>query len=105
MTLLKGNTMKALKVVFAVCFAGSFAAGFLACDKADEIFDCQSVCSRYQDCYDKNYDVSKCRSSCRDNSDRDSNFRQKADSCEKCISDKSCAGTFGCVTECAGVVP
>jgi hypothetical protein len=97
--------MKLLRLTFALCFAGSFAAGFAGCDKADEIFDCQSVCSRYQDCFDKSYDVGKCRSDCRANSERDSTIRQKADTCEKCISGKSCTASFACATECVGIVP
>jgi hypothetical protein len=97
--------MKRLRLTFVLCFASSFAAGFVGCDKADAIFDCQSVCSRYRDCFNSSYDVSKCRNDCRASSEQDSNFRQKADSCEKCINDKSCAGTFACAAECVGVVP
>jgi hypothetical protein len=102
------TTMKKLRSAFAlaVCLGGSMAAGaFIGCDKVDEAFDCQSVCSRYRDCFDKNYDVGKCRSDCRDNSDKNSSFRQKADACEKCISDRSCTGSFACAAECVGIVP
>jgi len=53
------------------------AAGFMAaivttattlangCGTADEVFDCQSVCTRYHDCYDSGYDVDACRQRCR----------------------------------------
>jgi hypothetical protein len=84
--------------------AGLFL-GSASCDKADEIYDCQTVCSRYKECFDQQYDVGKCRSTCRDKSDADADFRRKADVCEACINDRSCAGTFACVTECAGIVP
>ncbi len=77
-----------------------------ACDQADEVFDCQSVCSRYKSCFDANYDVGNCRSRCRDKSDADKDFRNKANACEACIDDRSCSSaTFSCATECVGIVP
>jgi hypothetical protein len=86
-------------------FAG-LATSTVGCDAADEIFDCQAVCSRYRDCYDANYDVGKCRSNCRAASDNDSSVRSKADQCEACIGDKSCiSATFACGASCGAIVP
>jgi hypothetical protein len=70
----------------------AFAIGAVvgSCDAADEAFDCQAVCSRYQDCYDKGYDVGKCRDSCRTRAANDPSIKQAADTCEACIGDKSC---------------
>ena len=82
------------------------AAGMLNCGTADELFDCQSVCSRYKDCFNSNYDVGACRSRCKDNADKDRTYRDKADACQKCIDDRSCTdATFKCTTECATIVP
>jgi hypothetical protein len=93
--------MKRLHLMLAALFVGSFGFGFVGCGDAEQAFDCQSVCSKYSDCFDKNYDVSSCRDRCRNKVSRD-----KADSCESCISDKSCApAAFSCATECAGIVP
>lgn len=76
------------------------------CDDVDQAFDCQSVCSRYQSCFDEDYDVSACRSRCRSSADADRDFERKADACETCIDDRSCGGAvFNCATECAGIVP
>jgi hypothetical protein len=76
------------------------------CGTTDNVFDCQSVCSRYHDCYDADYDVGKCRSSCRSRSENDSSVRAAADQCEACIGDKSClSATFSCAVPCASIVP
>ncbi|HEY0713180.1 MAG TPA: hypothetical protein VGF45_10940 [Polyangia bacterium] len=80
--------------------------GSASCDEADAAFDCQSVCSRYKDCFDKDYNVGDCRARCRDKADADSDFRRKADVCEACIDDRSCtASAFACTAQCAGIVP
>ena len=76
------------------------------CGTADEIFDCQSVCMRYRDCFKSDYDVDACRQRCRDNSESNPSIRQDADQCDACIDDKSCASaTFNCATPCASIVP
>jgi hypothetical protein len=86
-------------------FVASFAVGF-SCGEADKFFDCESVCSRYKNCFDSTYDVGTCRSRCKDKADKDTSFQQKADACNSCIDDKSCSeATFKCASACAGVVP
>jgi len=81
-------------------------AGVPACDKADEIFDCQAVCSRYAVCYDTGYDVDNCRTRCRNASKDDPSIRNDADECHACIGDKSCiSATFSCAGPCARIVP
>jgi hypothetical protein len=92
------------RIFLGLC--GLLGVAVAGCDEADKIFDCQSVCSRYQSCFDKSYDVGSCRNRCKDKADADKDFEQKADSCEKCIDDKSCAAaTFSCVPECSSIVP
>jgi hypothetical protein len=89
-------------------FLGSCAVGVLAvnCGAADAIFDCQSVCQRYHDCYDSTYDVGACRNRCRTASSNDPNVRRAADDCEACISGQSCVGaTFSCGLTCGTIVP
>lgn len=77
-----------------------------SCGEADKLFDCQSVCSRYQDCVDHKYDVGTCRSRCKDNADRDTDYKRKADECDACIQDRSCgSAAFSCATSCVGIVP
>jgi hypothetical protein len=93
--------MKRLHLMLGAVFVGSFAFGFVGCGDVEQAFDCNSVCNKYQSCFNKDYDVGKCRDKCRDKISKD-----KADSCESCINDKSCASaTFSCATECAGIVP
>ena len=75
-------------------------------DAADDLLDCNAICSRYQECFDSDYDVSACRSECEDNADGDSDYQARVDDCENCIDDESCtAAVFECTTECAGIVP
>jgi hypothetical protein len=88
---------------FIVGTTGLFGAG---CDSADAAFDCQSVCARYRECYDADYDVGACRDRCRAESDSDTTVRSRADACEACIDGMSCAGaTFNCVQDCSSIVP
>jgi hypothetical protein len=78
----------------------------VSCDKVDEAFDCEQVCSRYRDCYDSSYDVSGCESRCRTNAANDPSIQQAADTCDTCIGDKSCvSATFNCAGSCGSIVP
>ncbi len=82
----------------------AFAVTTPGCSKAEHAYDCNDICNRYKDCYDANYDASACASKCRDKAE-DEAYGNKAESCESCIDDRSCAGTFGCAGECVGIVP
>ena len=97
--------LKRLGFVLPMAFAGSFALGFASCDKAENALDCASICDRYKDCWNKDYDAGKCRSDCRTKANADSGFEAKVDMCAACIEDKSCGGTFACVVDCSPVVP
>jgi hypothetical protein len=80
-----------------------------ACDAADEIeaeIDCQSICDRYAECFDDDYDVTACQDRCEDNIDSGEIEQNDVDECSDCIEDRSCTGaTFACATECLSVVP
>jgi hypothetical protein len=92
------------KLGLAVLGAG-LLVGTAGCGPVDELFDCQSVCSRYKDCVDSKYDVGACRSRCKDKSEQDQDYRRKADQCEACIKERSCGeATFKCAPECASIV-
>lgn len=100
---IKATFLAASFMVAIVATATTLADG---CGTADEIFDCQSVCSRYRDCYDSSYNVDDCRSRCRTASENNASIRQDADQCEACIGDKSCiSATFNCGGSCSSVVP
>jgi hypothetical protein len=99
---MRATMKRCLMMVTAVAVLG----GIDACGTADEIFDCQSVCSRYADCYDPSYDVDACRSRCRTASEKNSSVRSNADQCNACIGDKSClSATFSCGGVCGSIVP
>jgi len=100
------------KEIKATLLASAFMAAIVAtattlangCGTADEVFDCQSVCQRYADCYDSGYDVGACRQRCRTASENNPSIRQDADQCESCIGDKSCiSATFNCADSCSSI--
>jgi len=96
--------MKSLFIVWLLSTATAF--GFLGCDSVDRKFDCTQICQRYSDCFDSEYDVSGCVDRCEQNAEDSKDFDRKADDCENCLDDRSCAGsTFSCADECVGIVP
>ena len=100
---LKATVLAAALMTGIVVTATTLANG---CGTADEIFDCQSVCTRYRDCFKSDYDVDGCRQRCRNNSESNPSIRQDADQCSACIDDKSCASaTFTCTAPCSSIVP
>ena len=75
-------------------------------DKVDAKIDCASICNRYKDCFDNAYDTETCRDRCETSSKNDSSYDAKAESCDNCLDQHSCAGSaFSCATECANIVP
>ena len=88
-------------LALAVLFSGCAVV-----QKVETAIDCNGICSRYRTCFDTRYDVSACELRCRDTSSTDTDYRRKADMCNACIGDRSCASaTFACVVECAAIVP
>jgi hypothetical protein len=78
----------------------------IGCDSADRIYDCTSICNKYKDCADANYDVSACVSECRDKAAESEAYEDRADDCQACVDDRSCIGAaFNCADECVGIVP
>lgn len=74
-------------------------------NQIEATFDCNAVCSRYQDCFDEDYDVDACVDRCTEETRNNEAQQAQVNSCEVCIDDRSCAGSFGCVGECGGIVP
>jgi hypothetical protein len=78
-------------------------------DTVDEIsnkIDCNSVCKRYADCFDADYDVDGCRDKCENSADSSEARESKLERCDDCLDAHSCtAATFSCATECVGIVP
>lgn len=99
-----------MRTATLICILAAVAAT-TACgdDIVEEItntVDCEDVCSRYADCFDKDYDVSACIDRCEDKADADENQETRLERCDDCMDDKSCTSTaFACTTECLGLVP
>jgi hypothetical protein len=74
--------------------------------RIDSAIDCSGICSRYASCFDSRYDVDACETRCRSSASKDVDYRRKADMCNACISERSCASaSFSCLVECTAVVP
>ncbi len=82
------------------------AVGLMGCAPVDAALDCDTICTRYEDCFDGSYDVSACASRCRSRSASDTGAADARNRCEACINDRACASaTFNCAADCANVVP
>ena len=81
-------------------------SGCAVVQKIDSAIDCNGICQRYASCFNTDYDVAACASRCRDQASKDPDYRRRADQCNACISERSCArATFSCLPECVSVVP
>ena len=97
--------MLKLGLAYTLALFTAFAS-MPACDSVEHAYDCNKICNRYKDCFDKDYDSGTCQTKCRNHASDDNDYGNHAESCQSCIEDKSCAGAaFGCATECSGIVP
>jgi hypothetical protein len=75
-------------------------------DEVTNTIDCQTVCERYADCFNADYDVDGCIDRCQNSADADAERQRRLRTCDDCIDDRSCtAATFSCADECVGIVP
>jgi hypothetical protein len=75
-------------------------------DEVTNGIDCHTVCRRYADCFNADYDVDGCSDRCESSADGDADRQRKLRTCDDCIDDRSCtAATFSCGGECLGIVP
>ena len=82
----------------------AFVAG--SCTELAEAFDCVNVCDEYDICFnEEDFDVSECTMSCEDQADLSDAFALQVQTCETCMDAMGCTEVFGCVDECAGIVP
>jgi hypothetical protein len=97
-----------MKIKGSMWLIGAVVTGWVtlvSCDAADRAFDCQTVCNRWKECFDQNYNVAKCRDTCRAKAANDAQYEAKADACEMCIGDRSCVGSaVSCGASCAEIV-
>jgi hypothetical protein len=86
------------------------ALGAVGCsdtvDKVSNKIDCRSVCKRYSDCFDSDYDVDGCEDKCENGADSSEARESKLERCDDCLDGSSCTGAaFKCADECVGIVP
>lgn len=100
---------KTLRLGFLLAFLGASTLLVACSDTVDEVqahFDCHSICQRYADCFNADYDVDGCQDKCENSADDNDARQGKIDSCADCIDDRSCtSATFNCADACAGIVP
>jgi hypothetical protein len=87
---------------------GAVGLASLGCEAADKIenkITCSSVCNRYKDCFDSDYNVDSCVDSCESEANASEDKDRKLEQCDACIDGQSCtAAAFGCATECGGII-
>jgi hypothetical protein len=67
---------------------------------------CQSICGKYQECFNSEYDTQSCVNSCVEESREDEDYSRRVETCQVCIEDRACSeSAFGCATDCVGIVP
>lgn len=77
-----------------------------AVDDINNSIDCNTVCQRYADCFNADYDVDGCSDKCENRAGSDEDLQRQLRSCDACIDDRSCtSATFACADDCAGIVP
>jgi hypothetical protein len=95
--------------VASLIFVAALLAAVGCSSTVDEVtnkIDCHSVCSRYADCFNMDYDVDGCSDKCENSADNDNDRQRKLKACDDCIDDRSCtSATFNCADDCAGIVP
>ena len=103
----QGAAMLKLGFIAMFTLTAALAVTTPGCDTAiDRAYDCNAICNKYKDCVNANYDAGACADRCRDNTAASESFEDKADECQACVDDRSCAGAvFGCGSECIGIVP
>lgn len=93
-------------IVLRTALVGAGLMAFTACQPVDAALDCNTVCTRYKDCFDGDYNVESCATRCRKSAEADAQYYRSLDTCEACITDRACASaTFSCGSECGQVVP
>jgi hypothetical protein len=100
-----------MKKKAAAMFLGAALAAVVSfvgaggCDEVQNTFNCADLCNRYQDCFDSAYDTGACTDRCEDLADANQNLDERANRCQNCMNDNSCAAaSFNC-PDCAGIVP
>ena len=98
------TTLNQTLILFVALFA---LVPVAACNgPMENAVDCHRICKRYADCFDPNYDIAACESTCRSHARSDANYQHTVGTCEACIDDVSCTSAiFHCSSECSTVVP
>ena len=75
-------------------------------DEVTDTIDCRTVCERYSDCFNADYDVDGCSDRCESTADADAERQRRLRACDDCIDERSCTtATWVCANECVGIVP
>lgn len=101
--------MHSLRLGFGLALTLALTSMVACSDTVDEItnsVDCNTVCKRYADCFDNDYDVEGCTDRCENRAGSDDDRQRQLRQCDACIEDRSCgSAAFACGGECVGIVP
>jgi hypothetical protein len=65
--------------------------GCSAAEAVDQETDCQDICSRYADCFDRDYDVSGCQKRCVDRANKNEDVAADIEQCDSCLDRSACS--------------
>lgn len=85
------------------------ACAALGCSSAgaiDQETDCNDVCSRHAECFDRDYDVTGCQKRCVDRANADESVATDVEECDVCLDRTSCVESeTECKDTCSSIVP
>ena len=76
------------KLGFCVILGLCWGLALASCSSVDEVtnsIDCHTVCQRYADCFNSDYDVDGCSDRCETNADSADDRQRKLKACDTCI--------------------
>jgi hypothetical protein len=100
------NRLAGLAGTLTLVALGAFVGCSSTLDDVTNKIDCHTVCKRYADCFNSDYDVDGCSDKCENSADSSETRQSKLHSCDDCIDERSCnSATFNCADACVGIVP
>lgn len=95
---------RALFLGLVLSTVGAF--GCSAAEDLDQETDCNDICTRHSDCFDRDYDVSGCQKRCVDRANADEGVAEDVEACDSCLDRTSCEESkLECVDTCSSVIP
>ena len=81
----------------------------IACSSAgvlDQEADCNDICSRHAECFNRDYDVTGCQKRCVDRAEDSESVAEDVENCDICLDGTSCVESEAdCKDACSSIIP